>query len=121
MLGYLTANVFSDYYSYHDYYNNSDPDDLPSAPVQPDNEMSKPTSTDELHLSDHQGVNGVKNHEQGEHNSVIHTIQVKCFFVVFPMFPLKLVCVVIPFYCHNNFIRWFKLRGYLESTTELHG
>nr|XP_020659732.1 angiogenic factor with G patch and FHA domains 1 isoform X1 [Pogona vitticeps] len=66
---------YTDYYFYHDYYNNSDPDDLSSAPIQPDNERSKPACTDELHLGDHQDVNGVKHDEQGEHNSVIHTVQ----------------------------------------------
>ncbi|XP_020659733.3 angiogenic factor with G patch and FHA domains 1 isoform X2 [Pogona vitticeps] len=66
---------YTDYYFYHDYYNNSDPDDLSSAPIQPDNERSKPACTDELHLGDHQDVNGVKHDEQGEHNSVIHAVQ----------------------------------------------
>ncbi|KAJ7335873.1 hypothetical protein JRQ81_013814 [Phrynocephalus forsythii] len=65
---------YADYYSYCDYYNNTDPDELPSAPIQPD-EISKPTCTDDLCLGDHQGLNGVKHDEEGEHNGKIHTVQ----------------------------------------------
>ncbi|KAH0628008.1 hypothetical protein JD844_008653 [Phrynosoma platyrhinos] len=73
----VQTEVFStwsdtDYYYYHNYYNNSDPHDLPSVPVQPDNEGPSPSCVDELQSSDHPGVNGTKHDEHVEHDCIIH-------------------------------------------------
>ncbi|XP_003216353.2 angiogenic factor with G patch and FHA domains 1 [Anolis carolinensis] len=63
----------SDYY--HNYYNSSDPHDLPNVPVQSDNKEPNYESADELQLSDHSHVNGTKHDEQGEHDCIIHNDQ----------------------------------------------